>query len=166
MKRLRNLTLLIVAILPFMVQGKTMSLSMAFQTHDDYTANLIIKMKAGNETILSLDTNPVITFDGEYLMVSNNLTSFTFPLAEIEEYRVSEASGVREIRILPYLSDGEIIIKDLPQGTKAYIYSLDGKVIKNMETNNIGTVCLKLSDLPKGTYIISAGKTKFKLYNK
>ena len=43
---------------------------------------------------------------------------------------------------------------------------LDGKVIREMEPDGMGTVSFSLRDLPKGTYIISAASTRFKIANK
>ena len=56
-------------------------------TRADDVTNLVIKLKTGNETVLSLDSNPVITFDGEYLYVRNDDASFSFPIADIAGFR-------------------------------------------------------------------------------
>jgi hypothetical protein len=43
---------------------------------------------------------------------------------------------------------------------------VDGKVIREIEADGMGTVSFSLSDLPKGIYIISAASTRFKIFHK
>ena len=139
---------------------------MASMANADNTTNLVIRQKAGNETILSLDSNPVLTFEGEYLNVRNDYMTFSFPIADIDQYSVSNPTDIKEMRTLPRISNGQVTINDLPNGTKAYVHSIDGKVIREMELDGMGTVSFSLRDLPKGTYIISAASTRFKIANK
>ena len=139
---------------------------MASMANADNTTNLVIRQKAGNETILSLDSNPVLTFEGEYLNVRNDYMTFSFPIADIDQYSVSNPTDIKEMRSLPRISNGQVTLNDLPKGTKAYVHSIDGKVIREMEPDGMGTVSFSLRDLPKGTYIISAANTRFKIANK
>ena len=138
----------------------------ASMANADNTTNLVIRQKAGNETILSLDSNPILTFEGEYLNVRNDYMTFSFPIADIDQYSVSNPTDIKEMRTLPRLSNGQVTINDLPKDTKAYVHSIDGKVIREMEPDSMGTVTFSLRDLPKGTYIISAASTRFKIANK
>ena len=134
--------------------------------HADDTVNLVIRQKAGNETILSLDSNPVITFDREYMNVRNDFTSFSFPIDDIDQYGVSGTSDIKDVRSQPRYVNGQVLINDLPHGTKAYIHSVDGKVVREMETDTSGSVTFNLNDLPKGIYIVSAASTRFKISHK
>lgn len=135
-------------------------------TRANDVTNLVIKLKAGNETVLSLDSNPVITFEGEYLNVRNDDASFSFPIADIDHYGVSSTSGVKEKPCLPYYSNGQVSINDLPQGSKIQVCTMDGKAIKTIVADGIGSVSFNLRDLPKGTYIIHAVSNSFKVVNK
>ena len=137
---------------------------MASIAYADEVTNLVIRQKAGNETILSLDSNPVITFEGEYLNLRNDFMSFSFPIADIDQYSVSGTSDIKEMRPQPRFSNGQVFINDLPKGSKAYVYSMDGKVIREIDGSS--TVTFSLRDLPKGTYIISAASTRFKISHK
>jgi hypothetical protein len=134
--------------------------------HADNSTNLVIKQKAGNETILSLDSKPIITFEGEYMIVKNDFATISFPIADVDQYSVSTSTDVKEIHSQPRLLNGQVTINDLPKGSKAYIHSIDGKVIREFDANGLGTVTFNLRDLPKGTYIISAPNTRFKMSNK
>ena len=145
----------------------TIMLLLSSVAYADDTVNLVIRQKAGNETILSLDSNPIITFEGEYLKVNCNFGMFSYPLADIDQYSISSnTSDVKEMRSYPHYSNGQVHINDLPIGTKAFVYSLDGKVIREMDIDDSGTMTFNLNDLPKGTYIISAASTRFKISHK
>ncbi len=139
---------------------------MASIAYADEVTNLVIRQKAGNETILSLDSNPVITFDGENMNVRNDFTTFSFPIADIDQYSMSGTSDIKEMHSQPHYANGQVTIKDLPKGIKAHIHSVDGKVIREIEADGMGTVSFSLSDLPKGIYIISAASTRFKIFHK
>lgn len=140
--------------------------SIAIIVRADNVANLVIKQKSGNETILSLDSNPVITFEGEYMNVGNDFTCFSFPIADIDQYSVSSISDVKEIPVLPRYSNGQVSFNDLPQGSKVVVSTLDGKVIRTIAEDRMSSVTFNLNDLPKGTYIISAANCSFKVVNK
>ena len=135
-------------------------------THADGMVNLVIRQKTGYETILSLDSNPVISFDGEYMNVRNDFTSFSFSIDDIDQYSVSSTSDIKEMRSKPSFSNGQVLINDLPKGTKAYIHSVDGKVISEIESDESGSVTFNFNSLPKGIYIVSAASTWFKISHK
>ena len=128
--------------------------------------NLVIKQKTGNEIVLSLESNPVITFDGLYMNVRNNLTSFTFPIDDIDQYNVSSTSDVKEAACMPHYTNGQVSFNNLPQGSKVFVVTLDGKVIRNIAADGMGMVTFNLGDLPKGTCIINTAKKSFKVVNK
>lgn len=125
--------------------------------------SLIIKQKSGNETILSLDTNPVITFEGDNLVVKNDLTVFVIPLEDIDQYSVSDMSNIEDLSIHPHITSGHVVINDLPLNSKAYIYSSNGNVVRCLEADSRGTVDFDLTALPPGVYVISAAKTRIKI---
>jgi hypothetical protein len=49
-------------------------------------AKIVIKQKSGNETVFELSTNPVITFEGEEMVITNDFTSISFALEDIDSY--------------------------------------------------------------------------------
>ena len=126
-------------------------LMMSSIVHADDAVNLVIRQKAGNETIFSLDSNPVITFDEEYMIVRNDFANFSLPIAGIDQYNMSGTSDIKEMNSQPRYANGQVFINDLPKGTKAYIHSLDGKLIREILSDGIGTVTFNVRDLPKAS---------------
>ena len=127
---------------------------------------LVIRQKSGNETSFSLETNPIITFEGENMIVADKLSSISFPIADIAQYHIVTASAMRETATQPRFSNGQVTISDLPNGTKAYIHTMDGKVVREIQADGMGRVTFNVSELPRGIYIISVGNTRFKIANK
>ena len=88
--------------------------------------------------------------------------------ANVESLRATRfrTSDIKDVRSQPRYVNGQVLINDLPHGTKAYIHSVDGKVVREMETDTSGSVTFNLNDLPKGIYIVSAASTRFKISHK
>ena len=128
--------------------------------------SITIKQKSGNETILELTTNPIITFSDEYMVVTNDFTTITFPLDDIESYLVGETSGIREVKDSPQFRDGHIVFKGFKDNSTATVYSLDGKTFRKFSPNSSGVIDINMGNLPKGAYIISTLNKKIKVINK
>ena len=67
---------------------------------------------------------------------------------------VSTTEGKPSLQI----KNGNVFIKDLNKNTTIQIYSIDGKIVKNMSANEASKFSLN-----KGVYIIKAGKDTFKI---
>ena len=156
------MVIIIIGVLPYLA----ISSPIAYDASTDNVTRLIIKQKTGNETILSLDTYPVITFEGDNLVVKKDLTVFVIPLEDIDQYSVSDMSIIEDFSIHPHISSGHVEINDLPRNTKAYIYSSSGNVVRCMETDSRGTVDFDLAALPPDVYVVSAVKTRIKILRK
>lgn len=130
-------------------------------------AQIVIKQKSGSETILELSTHPVITFSGEDMVVTTDLTTFSIPLDFIEDYVVSDGTtDIEQLVMKPQLLDGSIAFNGLAEGTPVYVYSMDGRLITKMKVDQSSRAVVSLQDLPKGVYIVSAGNNKVKVMNK
>ena len=131
-----------------------------------FAESIIIKQKSGNETILELSTTPVITFSGENMVVTNDYTSITLSLDNIESYVVGNTSGIQEVTVTPQFRDGHIVFTGLKKRESAFVYSLDGKTIGKYTPDNSGIVDINLSSFAKGAYVISTPNNKIKVINK
>ncbi|MBQ9650211.1 MAG: T9SS type A sorting domain-containing protein [Prevotella sp.] len=131
-------------------------------------ARIVIKQKSGNETTLELSTNPVITFEGEEMVITNDFTRISFPLDDVDNYTANNGTttGITPVKANPQIMDGRIIFSSVPKGTPIYVYSLDGRIVNQLTTDAFGKAEVSLKSLAKGTYIISAEKSKIKVINK
>ena len=131
-----------------------------------YAESIIIKQKSGNETVLELSTNPVITFADESMIVTNDFTTITFPLDDIDSYVVGETSGIQEMKDSPQFRDGHVVFKGIKEKSSVTAYSLDGKTIRKYAPDNSGVIDVNLRSLPKGAFVISTPNNKVKIINK
>lgn len=132
-----------------------------------FADSITIKQKSGNETIVELSTNPVITFVGEDMVVTNDFTTISFPLDDIDCYVVNNVpSAIHEIADTPQYHNGHVVFNGLANGAAACVYSMDGRIVSQHFADASGRLDINLSNLPKGAYIISAPNNKIKVINK
>lgn len=128
--------------------------------------NLVITSKSGGKTILPLDSEPVLTFDGEYLVVSSSLANYSYPIADIADYRFDETTDIIDKSLPPVLSNGHVIITRLPKNSFAHVFSIDGEKVMSQQANSDGVIDIDIDSLPKGVYVVSTQTTKMKVMNK
>lgn len=129
-------------------------------------SQLVITSKSGGKTILPLDSKPVLTFYGEYMVVSSTLANYSFPIADIADYLFDETTDIIDKSLPPVLFNGHVIITGLPKNSFAYVFSIDGEKIMSQQANSDGVVDIDINSLPKGVYVVSTQTTKMKVMNK
>jgi hypothetical protein len=151
----KQLLLFLLALLPLVASASA----------DD--AQIVIKQKSGNETILQLATNPVITFSGEDMVITNDFTTISIPLDDIDNYVASDGTtAIEPVTTLPQFSRGHVIFSGMATGSPVYVRTLDGKVVGKQAADASGKADVSLENLPKGTYIISSQNNSIKVINK
>lgn len=130
-------------------------------------AKIVIKQKSGNETVFELSTNPIITFLGEDMVITNDFTSISFPLEDIDSYTADNGTttAIASTKEKPMFENGRILFNGISKGTPISVYSLDGRLISKQMTD-ADKAEVPLISLPKGTYIISVENNKIKVINK
>ena len=78
----------------------------AILAHANYDAKLVIKQKSGNETVLALSTNPIITFVGENMKIENEFINISIPIDDVDNYRVDNPDRIDEQVIKPIITKG------------------------------------------------------------
>ena len=133
----------------------------------DADAQIVIKQKGGNETVLKLSTNPVITFEGENMVVASDVIQISIPLGDIDDYVVNEGTTTIEpVTTQPQYSRGHVIFSGVAAGSPVYIHTLDGKVVGKQAADASGKADVSLENLPKGAYIINSQNNSIKVINK
>ena len=132
---------------------------------DDST--IVIKQKSGNETVLELSANPVITFSGENMVITSNITTIMIPMDDIDDYVVcGEGTGIKPVTETPQFVDGNVVFSNIPKGTTVRIHALDGALVRTQTVTLSGPTIVSLDQLNKGCYIISAGEYRIKVIKK
>lgn len=132
---------------------------------DDIT--IVIKQKTGNETVLGLSTNPVITFEGEEMVITNDFTRISISLDDIDQYVVNNTStGISNQKVNVHYSRGHILLSGIPEGESVQVFSVDGRPVSNQCANASGQIDINLEMLPIGIYIVKAFNQSIKVINK
>lgn len=134
--------------------------------HANNEAKLIITQKTGNETVLSLSSNPTLTFQDEDMIVETEFTIITIPIKNIDSYWVENLDNVNNITIKPYVSNGHITFTDIPIGTPVCVFTIDGKNVFSQKPDVDGIVDICIETLPRGIYIVKALNNIIKITNK
>lgn len=138
-----------------------------FASQAQNSTSIIVKQKGGNETIFDLTTNPVITFEGENMVIVNSFTSITIPIDDIEDYVISKtATEISELVLQPQYTRGHVIFTGIANDAVVNIFTIDGKAVAIQEADSSGIVDVNLDSLPKGMYIIRVSNKSIKVFNK
>ena len=134
----------------------------------DSQNTLVVKLKNGAETTFFLKDKPNVTFEGTDLKVVSNKETVTFALSDVLRftYVKKDASGIDETVVDPteVSYDGSVlVISQLKQGASVDIYSLDGKLVRQLKAHHSGTYRLSLSELPTGLYLVKADNITYKI---
>ena len=131
------------------------------------SGRIVIKQKSGAETIIELSNKPVITFSNENMTITSDIETVVVPLDDIGDYQVSnETTSIELPQSDAQYSEGKVTFNGLAEGAPVNVYAMDGKLIKRILTEKSTKATVMLQDLPKGTFIISAGNSRIKIVNK
>lgn len=135
---------------------------------DEVENTLVVKTKNGAETAFILKDKPNVTFEGTDLKVVTEKETVTFALSDVLRftYIKKDPSGIDEKAVDPTevgYKDGVLVISQLKQGASVDIYSLDGKLLRQLTAHRSGTYRLNLSELPKGVYLVKADNVTYKI---
>ncbi len=132
----------------------------------DDAVTVCIEMTSGEVISLPLLERPRLTFKGTYviLQASENKVLKFKDLARVyfsdEETAVNDATATGEEIDSQFDTVG---FKNFAPNTVVRVYNPNGMILKRGYVGADGTLQLTTSDLGRGTYIIKAGKTTFKL---
>ena len=135
---------------------------------DEVDNTLVVKLKNGAETTFVLKDKPNVTFEGTDLKVVTEKETVAFALSDVLRftYIKKNPSGIDEKVVDPTevgYKDGVLVISQLKQGASVDIYSLDGKLLRQLTAHRSGTYRLNLSELPKGVYLVKADNVTYKI---
>jgi hypothetical protein len=134
----------------------------------DNLNTLVVKLKNGAETAFFLKDKPNVTFEGTNLKVASDKETVTFALSDVLRftYVKKDLTGIDETVADPTkvsYEDGVLVISQLKQGAVVDIYSLDGKLLRQLKAFHSGTYRLNLSELAKGLYLVKADNVTYKI---
>lgn len=135
-----------------------------FQAHagDEW---LHIWFADGTSASVQLDTRPQVTFEGNLMKVTSSVQSMEFQADNVLRFTysgISMPTDVQSAKSEPnFRQDGEnLYFHGNVSADKIALYTSDGKAVP-VRVKSVGTaLCLPLSALPQGIYVLNVnGKT-------
>jgi len=131
----------------------------------------------GTTTEFALESFPVITIEGNNLVITCKDQKLTTALTGVQDYRFIEkkvTAGISSVpsndpknaSVSPQFSFSNAEVSGLKAGAKVAIYNLNGTQISSVTADGEGRVALDFSSLPKGVYILRTPTKSFKFMNK
>lgn len=131
----------------------------------------------GTKTEFALESFPVITIEGNNLVITHNGNQLTTALTGVQDYHFIEKKVTTSISSVPsndpknesntpQFSFSNAEVSGLKAGARVAIYNLNGTQISSATADGEGRVALDLSSLPKGVYILRTPTKSFKFMNK
>ena len=138
---------------------------------------LVLTETNGTKTEFALESFPVITIEGNNLVITHNGNQLTTALTGVQDYRFIEKKVTTSISSVPsndpkntsntpQFSFSNAEVSGLKAGARVAIYNLNGTQISSATADGEGRVALDLSSLPKGVYILRTPTKSFKFMNK
>ena len=117
-----------------------------------------------------LADKPKVTFEGNQLKVTceKASASASFNLSDIIRftYEGKDAAGIDELTVDPAeisMEGGTLVISQMKANSTVNVYSMDGKLVRQLTAQRAGTYRLSLSSFPAGVYLVKADNTTFKI---
>lgn len=138
----------------------------SFLTVDEGGQGLFVKTLGGGTTCVLFETNPVVTVSNGKLSVKpSSADAIEFEITDIAEilFQAPDVTAIGQIKgFACVLQDGGVLLRDIPQGVKPRIYTLDGRCLATPRCRG-GKLLLTRSALGTGTFIVKVGTFSSKI---
>ena len=143
---------------------------MATSAKADNVKYLVLN-SGGEETIIALADNPVMTIDEGILKVTvAGEEKVSADLSQGLSYSFSEADPTAIQEVLnnesSRLEQGHVYIVHARAGETVRVFTIDGKLVASQRIGKEGCADIDLTTLGKGLYIVKSAKTSIKVMNK
>lgn len=134
----------------------------------DLVTTLIVLTKDNAQHQFALPDKPKVSFEGKNLIVVSDKTTTTFALSDVVRftYKDLDPSGIQEVYIKDTnvsLEDGMLVVSQVKANSNVCVYSLDGRLVRQLAVKRAGTYRLNLSSLPFGIYLVKTGSLTYKI---
>ena len=128
---------------------------------------MVLTLTDGTVNRFALTDTPMVTYEGENLVVSTGDEQFTTALSGISQLTFEQVStGISEMveeSPKPIFTPGQARFEGLKTHAAVSIYTIDGKMLSSMRASEEGIVNIDLSTLPQGVYILRTPNQNYKI---
>ena len=137
-------------------------------------ATIVLYTKDGKKAFYSLNERPKVEYSDDCVVLSTSSTLVEYSLTNLhklvfeDEYIVTRIDelALEEKKENVHLEEDFVVLSGLDNKDIVTIYTLTGLKLQSYPVVGDGTVCLPLSSLPYGTYVVKANSITFKLLKK
>lgn len=133
----------------------------------DNPVTLVVLTRDNAQHMFVLADKPEVTFEGIDLVVTCENSTTTFALADVIRFTYLNATDaveeLTEDATTIDFKDGMVVINQLKEGASVAVYSVDGKLVRQLTARDTGNYSLNLSELPIGVYIVKADRVTYKI---
>ena len=119
-------------------------------------------------TIL-LDDQPVVTFSGDYLVVTSHMSEVSIPSSLVTKWTYvqdDEATRIKDVKRFGSLLsfDGRhLSMTNLAPSSAVLVYTADGALVASAKTNSRGSVSLSVPEQLGAVYLVKTSTVTFKV---
>lgn len=129
---------------------------------------LVVELRDGSSTTLSLSETPRITFSGERMSIFSSAASMDFLRSDIKNYHFVDTPSSIDETIAPsqaVIESNTLKVSGVAPNTAITLYAVNGVVVKHAVAT-AGHCTITLNDLTAGLYIVTYNNTTFKFLKK
>jgi hypothetical protein len=135
---------------------------------------LVVTQSDGSVTKFALANVPVVSFDGDSIVVTATEEVLKFDLIGVANYAFSEESvttGINRATVdgsdvtKPSFKAGSAGFSGLKSGSTILVYTISGNPVTAVKADAEGNATVDLSQLSKGIYIIKTPGKSYKIVN-
>lgn len=131
----------------------------------------LVLNSGGEETVIALADNPVMTINEGVLKVTvAGVEKLSAELSQGLSYSFSESAPTAIQSVMneesSRLEQGHVYIAHAHEGETVRVFTVDGKLVASQRINSEGTADIDLTALGKGLFIVKSAKTSIKVMNK
>lgn len=132
---------------------------------------LKVQLTSGTAQYYMLASSPVITFENDKCMIKSDEFSTQYDIpdvayAEIVDHTASADEHFATTLSVDLSDPSCAVIRGMESGSAVTLVNLSGINLSQTAADDNGTATVRLSELPKGIYIITSKETTFKIYKK
>lgn len=145
----------------------SLSLCTLFSWAEEVNA-MLLHLASGEQVVCKLDEQPVITFQGDELVLRTHMNEVRYNAADVLKftYIYADPSSINDVnnpKIMFSFIDNLLTVNGATPNTDISVYSVDGSLVATSTTNNYGKASISLPDQSGKTYVVKTSIANFKI---
>lgn len=136
--------------------------------------SLNIHLKSGDTFGIAFSQKPTIKMDGSSVIFSSDIASAEYPASAIDHFTIDKGDIYTLIHLIPKDEESiswqderqNILLVNGNPGQLVQVLSIEGNTVATQHIGKDRRLLLSLDNYPTGIYIVTTGKSSFKIIRK